>query len=249
MQARTGYAICGEPRSGSTFLGRVLHSTGVLGAPFEFFRHAAEIARAEADPENELRGRIERASSPNGVYGLKIFSSQFDLAEKTGWARRLPNLRFIHLERTDLLGQAISTLRATQTGRYQTSQEETREPHYDRARIEAALTRIAHNQARWRVWFSRNGISPLRLTYEEVAAGPQAAATAVGALLGLQAEPVADLSAVRISVLRDSLTDTWRARFVAEASDTSYLDHPLGRLPVKLRRWYSALRGSTGPAR
>jgi len=218
----------------------------VLGRPVEFFRSATIAQAVERDPEGELQRKLERACTPNGVYGLKVFSTQFDLAEKTNWADRLPNLRFVHLERLDLLGQAISQVRATQTMQFESSKGAIREPYYDRAAIGRLVNRIAHRQARWRAWFARNGLSPLYLTYESVSADPSQAVAAIGKLIGLSDTPVLG-GDVGMAVQRDELSQQWRERFVGESADLSYLDDELLRIRVRLRRWRERLRwkGST----
>lgn len=234
-----GYAICGEPRVGSAFLARLIRSTGVLGDPFEFFNTPALAKSAERDPA-QLDRLVARASSANGVYGLKIFAHQFDRAEKSRWAEQLPALAFIHLERDDLLGQAISFVLARQTGRYQDYDKAIGAPRYDGGQIAVALARIAHNQARWRVWFARNAIAPLRLTYEELAADPHGAVVKVAALVGVEGAR-ADPDSVNVSVLRDERNEEWRRRFRADRGDLSYLDAPYALLPVALRRLRSKL--------
>lgn len=234
---RRGYAICGEPRSGTTWLGAILASTGVMGAPFEFFRTARASAQAESEPEVVLQALVERASTANGVYGFKIFANHFDLAERTRWAERLPNLVFLHIEREDLLGQALSLARAEQTpGFRREDRPPPGPPVYDRRRIAAALRRIAHNQARWKVWFARNGIAPLRITYEGALTDPQGTVRAVGAHIGLAEEPIADAAQVTFGIERNDETERWRQRFLEESADRTRLDDPLGRLPVLLRR-------------
>lgn len=235
--APKGYAICGEPRSGSTYLARLLQSTGLLGRPYEFFRTAGAAAAAERDPKRELARMVEQASTPNGVYGFKIFARQCDFAERTGWADRLPGLHFVCLERLDLLGQAISLVRAEQTGRFFPGQPARCEPSYDRRAIARALHRLARNQARWRLWFARNGIDPLRLSYEGVVADPAAAAQAVATHLGLPEPVEVDPGQVGLGVASDEVNRAWRADFLAESADRSRLDHPLGRFPVLIRRW------------
>ena len=241
--APRGYAICCEPRSGSTWLGSVLASTGVLGRPFEFFRDARAAARAEADPERVLAELVGRASTPNGVYGLKIFARQFDLAERTRWAERLPGLVFVHLEREDLLGQALSLARAEQMPAFRREDRPPKGPPvYDRGRIEAALRRIAHDQARWKLWFARNAIAPLRLTYEAAVADPHGAVRAIATHVGVEGEAQADLSKVTLAIVRNEETELWRARFLEESADFTRLDHPAGRLAVLLRRLRARLR-------
>src|SRR5262245_15968954 len=118
--ARTGYALCTEPRSGSNYVCWLLDTTGVLGHPTEYFnvqtmRFGLGMRDYPSDPESQLSAITRLGTTSNGVYGLKLFSWQFDLAKSTNWARRLPSLRFIHLVRLDVLGQAISHVRALQT--------------------------------------------------------------------------------------------------------------------------------------
>src|SRR4051794_35107226 len=106
-EARCGYALCGDARSGSSLLRQLLASTGKLGRPAEFFRDPRDARRIAANPQVELRRLARRAATPNGVYGLKIFAPHFDMVTQARWAERLPRLAFVHLSRADLLGQAI----------------------------------------------------------------------------------------------------------------------------------------------
>jgi len=237
----SGYAVCGEPRSGSTYLTRVLASTDVLGRPVEF--DAADLTEAaERGPDGALPPKVEKTRTPNGVYGLKVFSHQFDVVTNARWAANLPGLQFIHLDRLDLLGQAISHVRALQTNRYESAGEPQRAPHYDDRAIGRMMMQIAHNQARWRVWFARNGLTVLRLTYEEVVRDPQEAAEAVARHVGILTVPRVDLSRVAMAIQRDALSDLWRQKFLAQRRDLGYLDDHFWGVRAKLRRWYAAIR-------
>jgi len=244
IEPRRGYAICTEARSGSVFLSQLLRSTGRLGKPWEFFHDAAVARTVVADPAALLR-QAREAATENGIYGLKVFTPHFDMVVDARWAERLPGLAFVHLVRRDLLGQALSLARALQTGQYKGDQPASPPPRYDRALIADCLARIAWGQARWESWFARNGISRLKLVYEEVMAAPQAAVDAVAALVGLDGPAILDLSQVAVRIQRDSASAEWRARFVAEAGDTGYLDG--GRLFSRLRRGGAFARLFLGP--
>ena len=114
---------------------------------------------------------LVHGTTPNGVYGLKVFSNQFDLPAEP-WALALPNLKFVHLERRDLLGQAISWARANLTGQFAAGDEPRGREAFDAALITSQMMAIARGHARWRLFFARNGIQPLHLTYEELATDP-----------------------------------------------------------------------------
>lgn len=245
MSPRKGYVICGEARSGSTFLARLLKSTGKLGNPWELFARPDVVEQMVRDPA-VLADKLDKASSDNGVYGFKVFSPHFDLAERTRWAERLPGLHFIHLRRNDLLAQAISLVRAQQTGQYKSTVRAGGEPRYDGRVIADRLTRLAHGQARWECYFARNGIRPLRLVYEEVSEDPQRAIDAIAGLLALS-DVSADLSEVELDRQTDFVSADWASRFVAEMGDPSYLDG--GLLFSGRRGGGSAARLVLGPKR
>ena len=244
-----GYAICAEQRTGSSYLCQILMSTGVLGRPIEYFNGLGLlpiVPNYPQDAEGQLREVTRLGATPNGVYGLKLFSDDFDRIAGTRWTRRLPNLRFVSLTRRDLLGQAISAVRMAQTGQYASLVEADREPVYEPAQIVAEIHRLAWGKARWEAFFARCGLAPLHLEYEEIAARPQKAADSVASLVGLDGPATVDLRQVVTRVQRDSISDEWRARFVAEAQDPAFLDKPLPaplppslrtRLKRQLQRW------------
>jgi LPS sulfotransferase NodH len=236
QQPYRGYVICSEHRSGSTLLCEYLRSTRLLGNPDEFFRRTEDSVRLEQDQE-VLAQILETAATPNGIYGLKVFSQQFDATMKARWVERLPDLRFIHLEREDLLGQAISLVKALQTQQFTADELAVRQPTYDKKAVDRALHRLAEGQMRWRRYFARNGIEPLRLTYEDLVAAPDQAVAKVVNLLGLPAEICIRPKEPDLKVQRDSSSDMWRQAYLNEARDLTYLDHPLGKKRIWLRRF------------
>jgi trehalose 2-sulfotransferase len=218
-----GYAICTEPRSGSIFLCQLLASTGVMGAPTEYFDEVVVKRRGVADypsdPEAQLAVIPRLGSTPNGVYGLKVFSRHFDAVRHTRWAERLPRLSFIHLTRRDVVGQAISHVRATQTQQWTARRPADAEPTYDFEAIDAEFLRLINSQARWGYYLGRNGVPVLHIVYEQLMAHPQETVAAVARFIGLQDAATVDFTKVRVTVQRDELSEVWRKRFIAQARD------------------------------
>ena len=106
------YAVCSNPRSGSTYLVSLLLSTGVLGAPSEWLRGDGGTGHDDyrpypTDVEQQIKIMLRAGASPNGVCALKMFPEHFDSTLGSRWAERLPRLKFVQLLRRDLLGQAI----------------------------------------------------------------------------------------------------------------------------------------------
>ncbi len=209
-----GYALCGEPRSGTTFLREAIASTGMLGHPYEWFhpRFQEQLGKGE----DLLDMMLARTASANGVYGLKIFSVHALVAERLRWATRLPNLSFVHITREDLLDQAISLARAVQTSRYQAGEDEARPAAYDRRQITAALKEIARGQARWSVWFATHGIRPLSISYDEIVREPESVVARIAGLVGVEDARI-DWSKVSGRVMRDDMSADWKQRYLAEA--------------------------------
>src|SRR5688500_18149680 len=118
----------------------------MLGRPAEYFNGRGMLTyqpEYPQDAEGQLREIIGEGATPNGVYGLKLFSADFDQLAGARWTRRLPNLRFVSLTRRDLLGQAISAVRSAQTGQYASIVEAHSQPVYDPAWIISEIHRLA----------------------------------------------------------------------------------------------------------
>lgn len=237
LSSPRGYLVCGEPRGGSSFLVRNLMSTGLLGYPYEYFSRPGCRREMRTDTERGIANFLRHASTPNGVYGAKLFSDQFDLLAPADWIGRMPGLKFIHLERRDLLGQAISMLRATQTGQYMSVEPAGAQPRYDGRAIARLMRRFAAGQARWRAYFARNGIEPLHLYYEDIAEDPQAAVSAIGRLMVLETVPRIQPARVSTEIQRDDLSQSWRERFLAEAGDLTRFDPIPGARLRRVVRW------------
>jgi trehalose 2-sulfotransferase len=239
-EMKRGYVICGYARSGSTLLRGALLATGKLGDPQEYFNpRAIAVGNGEIYPKDacsQITEIAKRGSTGNGVYGLKVFCDQFDALHGYDWAGQLPNLHFVHLERRDTLGQAISWVRAIQSGQWDSDQPFRGQLKYDEHAIAAALNKFSYDRARWASFFARNGIRPLNLVYEEMIDAIPRTVQAIGELVGVADLPVELLQAKKLEVLRDSLSDEWRSRFVASKRDCSVLDKPRSEGPNKWLR-------------
>ncbi len=236
---RTGYIICGYARTGSTLLCRALRATGRLGYAQEYFNpRAIDVAEGErypTDPTEQLAEITRRGMSPNGVYGVKIFADQFDALRGFDWVGALPQPVFIHLERRDALGQALSQVRATQTGQWNGEQEARHPSHYDAAAIHAELARTANYRARWQMFFARNGIAPLWLAYEDVVADLAGTVRHVATMVGVDDLPNPLPELTTLPPQADAISDAWRERFLREEGNLRTLDRlPNGGITARM---------------
>jgi LPS sulfotransferase NodH len=227
--ADRGYAVCTSGRSGSNLLCQYLASTGLLGNPLEYFNAPARRMFGYPDYPDEPTRQIEHVltmgATENGIFGLKVFPTQIDqLGNSVGWAGSLPNLAFVLLKRRDVLGQAISNLRATQTRQWRSTMPPEGLPAYDGHQIYAHLRGAVHDHARWNMFFARNGVVPTRIWYEDMLDDAQAVVDKVAALFGLAGRATIKREKIGLGIQRDALNEEWRARFLAEFRNLDTLD-------------------------
>lgn len=198
------YVLCSNPRSGTTLLCDLLRQTGVAGAPESYFRQkslanwcrewaiAGEVRPMDADFSQEYLSAMRKAGRAGGkTFGLRLMGP--DLAFACDWLARIhPSIatdrarfdaafgttRYIHLSRTDKLAEAVSYLRAEQTGLWHSTPggddieriPPTVPDGYDAVRITERMEMLCTYDDAWTCWFEAQGIKPLHLTYEALSA-------------------------------------------------------------------------------
>jgi len=246
----TSYILCATPRSGSTLLCDLLTSTGVAGKPHSYYRTVDALDWAESwgvPPPHRLENAafesaylaavIQEGTAGTGVIGLRIMWSSVDDASRrldaiegdhadiaARFAKAFRSTLYIHLSRQDKLAQAISRIRAEQSGlwhraAYGTERERTAPPQtptYDAGRIAEVLNELRNDDAAWTNFFSTRGIKPLRLTYETLAADPRKAVTEILSALG-QDPKASERMLVQTSRLADADSLEWADRYRREA--------------------------------
>ena len=242
------YVIASTPRCGSTLLCHALWSTARVGAPREYLNPAqlrdwtlrlgpGWLLKGPAPPTSQaltrgplpqtaLRRYLDairaRRSGPTGWFGLKVhhhhlvrWLGEADLEAVLG------PIHWIHLRREDRIGQALSWVRARQTGRWASHAPGLLPPRYDPHAIRAASDALILAENDWRARWRRAGVRPLlTLTYEELCAAPRACVNRV--LRALGEPPVQVLPAPSLHPQADARTAEWRARYLARPLAAGY---------------------------
>jgi LPS sulfotransferase NodH len=228
--------LCTDERTGSHLLSQHLATTGMLGRPYEYFNTHWMRSHHEGYPEEvpeQLQEAVRQGMTPNGVLGLKMHPWAMDrVLPHIDLARDLGQVSFVLLTREDVLGQAISLLKAKQTdvwvgGRPAITPRGT--ARYDGPELLDIVRDLLGRRARWELYFARNGVVPLRTTYEEVMADPQAVVERIAAHAGV--EENCELGRERwysFDRQSDEINEEWRRRFTAEFSDLQVLDAAVG---------------------
>ncbi|MEM7632318.1 MAG: Stf0 family sulfotransferase [Pseudomonadota bacterium] len=241
MSARA-YILCTAPRSGSTMLCGMLAATGVAGAPQSFFHRPdpTSWARGLDLPEDATLDQIlraVRATATDGLTGIRLQQhsfaflmnalAEYGASEPARIAAAFGPTRYVWLRRQDTLAQAISLLRAEQTGLWHrnadgSAREEldpTRDDGYDAQAITDQIAAFDAANRAWRDWFTAHRITPHTLTYEALVADPQTSLAGVLRHLGIapeRSEDIAQRTPVPTKKLADATSDTWSARYHAD---------------------------------
>ena len=243
------YVICTSPRSGSTLLCKLLAATGVAGKPESyFFRPSIEdwLTRLDITPDAEaterqildtvFRAAVRKGRDGTGLFGLRQQGHSFEFLrsrlavlypDEATDARRFQQAfgttLFIHLTRPDKIGQAVSYLKAEQTGLWHIAPDGSelerltphREPLYDGERLRACVETMTSYDHGWKTWFAREGIEPFRVLYDDLSANPAETLRRVLGRLGL--DPArADGVTPGVQKLADGTNEAWVARFRTE---------------------------------
>lgn len=243
------YVICTAPRSGSTLLCRLLAETGVAGTPASYFHEPtlAEWAQRlgvhpEAKSEREIvaaciEAAVARGRGANGIFGLRLQRPSFDfffailalvqpdaMSDRERFEQVFGRTLFIHLSRADKVEQAVSCLKAEQTGLWHVAADGSdlervgppRTPKYDRGAIQAWVETMVGYDQDWNAWFAAEAITPVRISYDELSADPQGVLAHVLTELGVD-PAAADQVSPSVRKMADDINRDWAARFRAEA--------------------------------
>lgn len=249
MAKYESYVICTSPRSGSTLLCKLLAATRIAGNPDSYFHGAsisdwmAELGLAPSPSASEIellesvfRAAITEGTLGTGIFGLRLQRHSFDFftrklavlhPEHASDAERFRaafgRTLFVHLTRRDKVEQAVSYVRAQQSGLWHVAPDGTelerlgppQEPVYDGSKLRTRFSEMTAHDRDWDLWFAAQGIDPLRITYEALSLAPAEILGAVLSRLGLDREAA---NGVRpgFGKLADSVSQDWVARFRSE---------------------------------
>ena len=149
--------------------------------------------------------------------------SRDQATERTCLESAFGPLVFIHLHRDDTVDQAISLLRAEQTGLWHKGADGSEierlnpveTPGYSFDRLHAHVANLNSDKAAWSMWFRAEGITPLIVSYDALSADPAGVLVTICEALGTA--PIAR-SKIEIPTakLSDSTNAEWKARYAKD---------------------------------
>lgn len=241
-----GYIICGTPRTGSTLLCNLLAATRSAGNPDSYYglKFMADWARDWNLPDSStmreddfnriyLAAAIRAGKGETGMFGLRLMRENLeDLmailtrifpgleSDTVRLERAFGKLLYVHLTREDKLAQAISYIKAQQTGLWHIAPDGSeierlappQVPQYDFKRISDEVARLDAHDAAWNTWFATQAITPLRVVYEQLEADPATTLQSICEALGI---PSPQQHEVRpgVAKLSDATNKKWVRRY------------------------------------
>lgn len=240
------YIICTAPRSGSTLLCGLLAATGAAGKPDSHF-HTPSLERwldvygfsrtDHASDRDAVAAVFDAAravgTGNTGMFGLRMQRGSFayfrkQLAvifpDKASDAARIEaafgHTLYIHLTRADKVEQAISQVKAQQSGLWHRAADGSELERlssetpltYDAEEIADAVAELTASDQAWADWFAQEQLAPLTVTYDALSDDPAGALATILDALGLDTA-LATSAAPTVSKLSDATSRAWAKRF------------------------------------
>ena len=246
MRHTQAYIICATPRSGTTLLCDLLADTGIAGRPDSFFGHQsirwwaqyldASVAEWSGDcgfDQSYLTAVHQEGAGGTQVFGMRLMWENVDyLSKRLGvlypglssdsdrFRAAFGPIRFLHLSREDKVAQAVSGIKAEQTGLWHVNTDGTERERlkpeqalvYDARALSKQVAEYESHDAAWVNWFAQQNIQPLRITYKALSSSPRSTVATVLSALGLD-PAVAGTVEPRTARLADNENREWTTHF------------------------------------
>ncbi len=212
-------AVLFTSRSGSTWLGQLLGSSGRINTIREHMKPIRLVRFArwyEFDDLAECAERIIEAHAIDGLYGFKgNFGSLVPFVYCGAYAAYRDSLKVVLMTRRDIVGQAVSIRKAEITGvwhGHKHKQPPVPDEAYSYDAILKAILNIADVNSRLRSFAEGNGHPSIALTYEDLCADPVKQTDAILRFLNRPLDGSKSLDAKARS-MRDERSKVWVDRF------------------------------------
>lgn len=179
----------------------------------------------------------EEATTPNGVFGIKVMSAYMEgltanLRALLGRdassgaadliAAVLPAPRYVFLTRADKVRQAISLWRAIQTWTWRHEEPAPVAPEvslsYDFRVLDHLRRSLEAEEAWWEDFFAASGIEPLRIVYEEFARDHESTVVAILDHVGVPIPVGFGVPQPTLKKQSDHRSEEWVERYHADAA-------------------------------
>lgn len=227
----------GVPRGPLDYLGRDLLDEVLPGAVERDMGLTTYDPRRFAGFAAYLDWVRSEATTPNGVFGIKVMSAYMaglteNLREALGrdasasaadlLAAAFPAPRYVFLTRADKVRQAISLWRAIQTWTWRHEEPAPVAPDvtltYDFRALDHLRRALEAEEAWWEDFFAESGIAPLRIVYEDFARDHESTVVAILEHAGVPVPEGFGVPQPTLKKQSDHRSEEWAERYHADAA-------------------------------
>ena len=218
--------ICFTNRSGSNYLAQVIGSSGITNIAGEFLNYDTVLHQQRLRGFSSLREHFISLTTTLGVNGTlacKLGVTQIALLHRAGILEEIAQVaKFLLIERSDLLGQAISMQIAAQTGQWTSEMKSRISPDmlkFDKADIERTMRSIMLQQGLFRLFFGMNGMDYFHVNYESLLSDGPAVTKMLAEWLGYPHLKF-DFNLPKIKKQAGEMNAVWRRGFLEATTPT-----------------------------
>lgn len=243
------YVICTSPRSGSTLLCNLLTSTGAAGNPASWFHKPAiadwlsafNLTPDASLPERDVleiifNSAIAKGTRDSKLFGLRLQRHSFDFFiqqlailcpgpanDSDLFHQAFGRTAFIYLKRHNKVEQAVSYVKAEQTGLWHMASDGSelerlsppQTPAFNCDSIRRCIEKMNAWDAGWENWLETQSIQTLRVNYETLAIQPRETLKTVLGYLGINSNTATGVIP-GVAKMADALSDDWVLRYERE---------------------------------
>jgi LPS sulfotransferase NodH len=234
-KARSEYLIAFTPRSGSSWLTTLLTHTGLAGRPEEWLNPGHLPGILKTHPCKDLTSYVRRIrrlmlSRKRRTFGIECSWFQWRLYLEANQQKILPFAfdQHIYWTRRDLLGQALSLYKATETGHFHSVSGKSFASPMPVVPDDGSLwnwfLHIYQQEYGWTQYFRRRNIVPLALCYEDLWSDTPLTLTRLLSAIAPELPPETVIQAARAAKsnhqkMDDTITRDFKLAFYARYRD------------------------------
>ena len=208
-------------RSGSSLICEYMRATGRFTGFGEPLNHDLVVERSKrlgiSSFPDYLQWLHKNAYKENAMFGMKASCDQVMMLLRSGAIPKyFSDVRWVLIQRSDIVSQAVSFSIAAQTKKWTSFQSGNEvEPGYYFKDIKNRVSAISLAYASMHALFALLGIRPFRIVYEEFVADPELGTKRFADYLGARDVRV-EKSMLRMKSQSSSLNSEYREKFVSE---------------------------------
>lgn len=211
-------------RSGSNYLAELIASDGRIANAGENLNFDTVLEHSIQRGFKSLQEYFQflvRHTSFNNIVSIKVAPAHLEVLAVAGILDKIiDRCKFVVIERSDKLGQAISHAIAFQTGKFTSTMADAKAApalNFNADELTAIIEDISESYKQFSLFFSRNGIVPAHVMYEHLVADQDAVIKYVGKQIGISDLKI-ERHRITLAKQATSINLNWRELYLSRCN-------------------------------